>query len=255
MKNNGFYGYTNGITNEKEIENALDGKTFGSLSEHLQNVVHKMFHHIEDGDIIHAERIPGFPKPDLKITVNDESHYLSIKYGASAQVHCEKVEVFVKWLKEHQISERVIQLLLIYQYGDGTTDGNGERRMSQQEVLRVYSKEIAELNEELNKDRFFVRDFVKRVVFEGNDPDKVSADFIYHGDIEEGEICSKESVLSYTKRKRFDRLVNVHIGPVMVRPYARYSKNEERYPEKRHQVTFEWNRMLWDLEYINQWKY
>ena len=255
MKNSGIFGYVNGIQNEKEIMEALDGKSFKELSDHLKKVVQTMFRDIKDDDVIHAEKVPGFAKPDLKISVNDEKHYLSIKFGSSSSLHCEQLEVLINWLSDHGIDDETIDNLLLYHYGDGTRDGSGQRRMPQQEVLRVYSKEVEQLNLKLNSNRFFVRDFVKRVVFDGNDPFKPSADFIYHGDIEEGEICSKEAMLAYCKRKTFHRLINVHIGPVMIRPYARYTSGVETYPEKRQKVAFEWSRIGWDIMYINKWKF
>lgn len=255
MKESGFYGYVNGIRNETEIVGAVNGKKYCDLTDHLRKIINKMFPKIQNGDLISVKKVPGFAKADLEFTVDGESHYLSVKYGASSQVHCEQISIFIEWLKEHNFTQEIIDLFLFYHYGDGTKDGSGIKRMSQKEVLSTYSDYILRLNEALNSDRFVVRDFVKRVVFEGNDILKQNADYIYHGDIEEGEICSKESVLQYVKRKTFSRLINVHIGPIMIRPYARYLSGVETHPEKRHQVTFEWNRMEWDFEYINEWKF
>ena len=221
----------------------------------MKDIIKYMFKNVQDDDVIKAAKVPGFSKPDLKIMINEESHYLSIKYGYACQVHKEELSVFVEWLSDKGVSQRTIDALLTYHYGDGTTDGTGERRMHQQEVLRYYSEAIREMNAVLNQDRFFVRDFVRRVVFDGNEEHKPSADFIYHGDIEEGVICSKSSMLSYIKRKTFERLVNPHIGPIMFRPYARYLSGEETHPEKRHQICFEWYRIEWDIAYIRQYDF
>lgn len=251
----GLHAYQNGINNENELLEAINNKKYSELSEHLQKMIRKMFPKVWLDDLIIVKKVPGFAKADLEFIIHDEHHYLSVKYGNSAQVHTEKLSTFFSFLKEHQFSDELLNNIALYHYGDETTNGTGTYRMNQQEVMRNYASIVEKINEELNLNRYFVRDFVKRVVFIGNDPSKQAADFIYHGDIEEGEICSMESVLQYTKRKTFHRIINAHIGQIMFRPYARYSKGLEKHPEKRHVVVFEWSHLLWDLEFINQWKY
>ena len=255
MQNSGIYGYNNGIRNETEIMDAINGKKYCELSKHLQHIVKEMFSDIENDSVIHVEKVPGFAKPDLKFTVYNESHYLSVKYGTSSQVHCVELEVFVKWLKDHEFSDHIIECFKKYHYGDGTLDGTGEKRMSQQETLNTYKSEIEEINEAFNANRYLVRDLAKLVIFDGNDSNKPSADFIFHGDIEEGEICSMDSVLRYFKTKKADKLITPHFGRIILRPYARYLSGKETYPEKRHKVVFEWCRMIWDLEFIKTWRF
>lgn len=255
MKNTGIDGYLNGIQNETEIMNAINGKKYSELTKHLKHIVKEMFNDVEDGDVVHVEKVPGFAKPDLKFTLYNETHYLSVKFGASSQVHCEELEVFVQWLKDHAFSDHIIDCFKKYHYGDGTLDGSGKRRMGQQEVLNTYKQEIDEINEAFNSNRYLVRDLAKLVVFVGNDPSKPSADFLYHGDIEEGEICSMDSVLRYFKTKKVDKLITPHFGRILLRPYARYLNGNETYPEKRHKVVFEWCRMNWDLEFIKTWRF
>lgn len=255
MKNSGKQGYYNGIRNEYEILEAINGKTFNQLSEHLRYVVKEMFPRIEETNIITVEKVPGFAKPDLKFTVEGESHYLSVKFGGSSQVHCEDLSVFVDWLKQNGFSDHIIELYKKYHFGDGTLDGTGSKRMGQEEVLNSMASEIREINDAFNENRYLVRDLCKRVVFEGNDPLKQSADFLYHGDIEEGEICSMDSVLRYFKTKKNDKLITPHFGRIIVRPYARYINGNESYLEKRFKVVFEWCRMMWDLEFIKEWRF
>lgn len=255
MKNNGAIGYTNGIRNENEIIRAINKKKFSELTPHLKMVVETMFPHIKDNNIIEVSHVDGFAKPDLKFVVDDEEHFLSVKFGMSSQVHCEDLTIFLDWLKRHNIPEYILNCIRKYHYADGTLDGTGKERLSQNRAMIVYEQEIKDINEALNEDRFFVRDLARRVVFDGNDPLKPSADFLYHGDIEEGEICSMESVLRYCKNKRADSIIMPHIGRIMIRPYARYLSGQDTHPEKRHKVVFEWVRMNWDLQYIKQWGY
>lgn len=255
MQNSGIYGYENGIQNENEIMNAINGKKFSELSEHLKYVVKEMFNSIRGEDLIKVEKVPGFAKPDLKFTVLDESHYLSIKFGNSSQLHCEDIDVFVKWLKDNDFSDHIIECFKKYHYADGTLDGTGKKRLGQQEAMEVYQSEVDELNAAFNSNRFLVRDLAKRVIFEGNDPSKPKADFIYHGDIEEGKICPMDTVLNYFKLKRSDKLFTPHFSRILVRPYARYLNNQDTNPDKRHKVVFEWVRMKWDLEFMKHWRY
>ncbi len=255
MENSGIIGYENGMRNETELLEAINGKKLPELSKHLQYIVRTMFKRADMFDTVYVEKVPGFAKPDLKFTIGDEVHYLSVKHGQSSQVHCEDIQTFIKWLRENGMSEHIIECFLKYHYADGTLDGTGKDRMNQNKVMVFYEDEVKEINEAFNENRFFVRDLVKRVVFDGNDPSKPSADFIYHGDIEEGEICSMESVLKYSKQKRCEKLNTPHIGRILIRPYARYLHNQDTHPEKRHKVTFDWIRLEWDLEYIKEWGY
>lgn len=248
-------GYWNGIQNEQEILEAINGKKIQDLSPNLQKLVKKMFRSVDIFETIKVEQVPGFAKPDLKFTIGDESHYLSVKHGLSSQVHCEDISVFIDWLRKNNMSEHIIECYLRYHYADGTLDGSGKKRLSQPEALQVYKDEVEEINQAFNDDRFFVGSLFRRVMFEGNDPSKPAAEFIYHGDKEDGVICSKESVLSYAKTKREAKTKAPHFCKIVVRPYARYVNNDDTYPEKRHKVVFEWIRMRWDLEYINKYRY
>lgn len=237
---------------EIDFIEALNMKNYENLSENLKNLVKIVFPHICEGEKIYAESCDPYGKPDVKLTFRGESHFISLKTNSSKHVHSEALSLFVDQLNNFGISEETINTIRKYHYGDGTINGNGTTRMTYDELFPTMINEIKKANEELNFYNDRMVNIVEKFVFIGNDENKEQADFIYHGSLNFGVICSRKQVVKHLRKRNYDYMRNPHIGPLQFHPYARYASFKERSPYKREIINFIWINFISDLEYISQ---
>ena len=240
-----------GIKFEKIFISAVNNKHFDELSNNLQHIIKVMFPYTFNEGIITACHCDPTGKPDVKIVIGTEEHYLSLKTGSSQAVHCEDFHKFLDKVNKIGVSEKTISTLKRFQYGDGTEDGTGTVRQSFVELFPQMVKEIKDANEELNYSNDRMVEFVDILVFKGNYDEKPSADFIYHGNMDYGVIVSRNQVLKHLRRRNYEYMRNLHIGPIQFHPYARYVDFESNYPEKREKTNFKWVNFESDLYYIS----
>lgn len=241
-----------GIRNEQALIKAINGRTYDELSNNMKCLVDSIYEDIDPHSRFYAEKCDPRGKPDIMITLDSEVHFISVKTGQAEQVHMEDIKKFVLFLRERGISADTQKTILYFQYGDGTLDGTGAVRWSYEELLPRMSKLIEKANEELNKDKELVFAAMDRFVFKGNYKELPEADYIYHGSVNMGVICSKTQIIKHLKRRDFMYMKNLHIGPIQFRPYARFTDFKETHTEKRLVVAFKWVGMQADLDYITE---
>jgi hypothetical protein len=241
-----------GLQNEQDLIKAIDGKTFPQLSNNLKHILKEMFNDVDDTSVFTAYKADPRGKPDIIIVYKRIIHFVSVKSGADETIHSEEVTKFMAFLRENGISSKTQETFLLYQYGDGTTDGTGKVRYSYEELLPKISDRVGEANKELNYDKSFLVRAADRLLWRGNFLELPGADYIYHGNPEYGIICSKAQVEKHLRRKSFSFYHSLHIGPIHPRPYARYIDFSDPYPAKRNVVCFKWVRMIPDLNYISE---
>ena len=76
--------------------------------------------------------------------------YVSLKSGRAESIHQEYIKNFILFLRSLGISKRTQQTILLYQYGDGTMDGSGKRRMKYHEMRTWLDERIKEAKNKLN---------------------------------------------------------------------------------------------------------
>lgn len=242
--------FNTGIQFEKDFIQCLNGKKYSELTENLKNVVKCIFRLVKDEDIILAEECDPYGKPDVKISLNGESHYISLKTNTAKHLHSESLDKFITQLEDYQISKETINTIKKFHYGDGTLNGTGDVRMTYDELFPLMISDIKKANDELNFYNERMVSIVEKFVFVGNN-DRPEADFLYHGSINFGIICSRNQVLKHLRKRNYDYMRNPHIGPLQFHPYARYATFKERNPYKRNIINFVWVNFVSDLEYIS----
>jgi len=241
-----------GFIKEDEMILCLNERKFGDLSNNLKQFVREMYGLVKDDAFIYCERIPGFIKPDFKITCDDISHYVSMKSGTSVILHQEDITKFVNWLKAEGISDSTIETVLLYQFGDGTTDGTGETRYGYTDVQYLYKEKIKEANIELNANKGFVKRVIRRCIFIGTNEEHDEADVLYDGDVNYGVSINQKQLYKYLETKSWSYINNLHIGPLHLRPHARYVGKENVSNENRRKIEFYWPYLLEDMRYISR---
>jgi len=242
---------TIGIQNEENFVKELDNKLFGELNKNLQMFLFYLFPNIDKTARFHCYMTENFCKPDIVIYQNDQYRYVSVKYGQAETVHNENIMTFIEFLRDCQISEETIESYLLYHFGDGTKDGTGKRRMDSVETRFTYDDRIKKMNEEFNSSKAFIKGFADRTMFQGVNPQASRADYLYHGDPDKGVFISRDQVMKHIDRKDWSFMNRcVHIGPLIVRPHARYAGKEILNEKHRHTVAVNYPGIVSDMLYI-----
>ena len=156
------------------------------------------------------------------------------------------------FLRQFDISVETQKTLLLYQYGDGTMDGSGEKRMTYHEVYDWLHTHIERANKELNGRFDIIISTFERVLFQGVDPTVQSAEYIYFGTADYGILVSRKQLEHHLKTKEWGWYDNFHIGPILFKPHARYANKAIVSDERRREITFYWPKMQADLIYIGK---
>ena len=243
--------YTNhGFENEANIEKAFHGKKFKDLNPNLKAVATKLFGELSDDDEFECHQTNEFIKPDIVLSCKGKDCFISIKFERSIGMHMEFIDTFVNFLRSINISENTIDTILLYQFGDGTKDGSGGKRMNYGEIFKQLESDIAKANYELNDHLSIINQVIDRVIFQGVDPVAEPAEYIYVGTVESGQIISKKQVKSLLRNKNWHYYDNLHIGPIMLRPHARYSNKTIVSEKSRRQIICYWARFVDDVSYM-----
>lgn len=244
--------YNKGELKESQIVSMINGFTFSSLNENLQHLVRFIFPKAKEDDIVYAQQIEGTMKPDFSITINGETHYISMKSGINCIVHQEYINNFINLLKSYGVDDYALKTILYFQYGDGTLDGSGKERMSYPTLRKKLEKAFVRANYELNLNRKMMIELVDRFLFKGSKEEYIPADYLYHGSVDFGIIISRTQVLKYLENKNWDFYEALHIGPILFRPHARYYKKVVKSVSYRLRVEFYWPNIYENMFYIKK---
>lgn len=237
---------------EEELAIALNDKKVKDLSKNLKDMLRCLFGALDYEEIVSCKLTDGSIKPDIIITYKKINKGVSIKSGRAEIVHNEKIANFLNYLKEKGISDKTLETIALFHFGDGTTDGNGNYRLPYDKVYQMYKERISEANIELNKDIDFVKEVVTRLVFKGANEDNIEADAIYFGDQEEGVLATKRQILKNLQRRPFDFYENLHIGPILIRPDSRYVDKEIADKKKRLRIIAYWPHLQSEIDFVSK---
>ena len=241
-----------GKQKETEMVNELNEKKYEELTDNCKNFIEGIFGKVKDDDLILCRQIDGYTKPDFFVKIDDYIHYVSMKSGSATQVDEENIKDFIIFLRSIGISNHTLATILYFQYGDGTKDGTGKERIEHDKLNVILGKRIKDANKELNSNPKIVEKVITRCLFQGNNDDYIPAEYIYHGDKNYGVIVSKKQIFAHLKKRSWKWVDNLHIGPLLIRPHARYYKKEIKNESYRHKVEIYWPRLPFDLDYISK---
>ena len=241
--------HNRGFVFEHNFIDALDGEIFEDLPNNLRHLIRFMFPKVKKKRV-KCEKYDPRAKADVAITLGGEKKLLSLKTGNAVAIHAEDIKKFILFLRAEGISVETQKTILLFQYGDGSLNGNGGKRLPYEKILPMLSERIQRANEELNEDKDLLFKFMDRVFFKGNYKELEPWDYIYHGNLDYGVICSKEQIKKHLKRREYAFIRNLHIGPVHFGPKVRYLSGEGMHPEDRNIVNFKWVGLEADLAYI-----
>lgn len=239
-----------GILREDEFVYFLNHKKAKDLSPHLKFVLEVLFGIVDPSKTVFCKKTTGWIKPDIIIKHLKVEKAVSIKTGISTSLQREDIKSFILYLREQGISNRTQQTILLFHYGDGTNNGAGEKRFTSEEIKSMIPNRIKQANEELNRNKEFVKRFVKRVMFEGNRKDTRAADAIHYGNYKEGVVVTPLQIEKHIEKSDWDRYQTIHIGPILISPSTRKEGIDDKTTKKREEVQLYWPKLGSELKYI-----
>jgi len=240
-----------GFVVEDKFVEAINDKNISELSDNLKHFVTFAFPTMDKNEKLKCAKPDTLIKPDICIYQKNNFNFVSIKSGLCEQLHTESLFTFIDFLKSQKIDKETIETYLLYQYGDGTTDGTGKTRMSSVETKLKFNERIQKMNAVFNKNKHFIKAFADRVMFQGVNPEADRAEILYHGDIDYGVFIGRSQMLKHIDHRTWYYMDKcVHIGPFVVRPKARYSNVEIKNENSRHVINVSYPRLIYDMQYI-----
>ncbi len=239
-----------GLLVEKEMIEALNKKRYMNLSPNLKTFIRDMFGVVKPLEKIKCAKCEEYIKPDIVVSIKNRKRYVSIKSGKASTMHCELICTVVPYFRSIGISEKNLKTLCLYQFGDGTYDGSGKYRLDYHETFRWLADKIRVFNDEVNENMEIVLKIVKKFLFQGVKNDTPMVDYIYAGDIDFGCAVSRTQINTHLKIKSYCFYENIHIGPLLIRPHAKYAHAKIRSEYSHQRVDFYWPKFEEDVKYI-----
>ncbi len=222
------------------------------MNNNIRFLLRNLYGPLDEDEFVHCCKTDDSFKVDLIITYKGIVKNVSIKTGRAEIVHNEILNNFVAFLENEGISESTIRTIRLFHYGDGTIDGTGKNRMSYLEIASLLKDDIEQANSELNYRKEFVLKTIYHCVFKGAKKENPEIDAIYFGTKDYGIMATKKQIITHIRKRNFGFYENLHIGPLLLRPDARYSRKEIVDERKRNRIVLYWPNLNADIEYISK---
>ena len=241
-----------GILVEDEILTGLNNKRVSEINNNLRFLIRSLYGPLEDDEIVTCSKTDDSFKVDLIIGYKGVNKNVSVKTGRAQIVHNEILDNFTQFLANEGVSQETIDTIRLFHYGDGTTNGTGEQRFSYLKVAATLEERIKKANEELNYRKELVLKTMYHCVFKGAGEDNPLIDAIYFGTKDYGIMATRKQIIKHITKRNFAFYDNLHIGPLLLRPDARYVNKKIEDERKRNRIVAYWPNMNADIEYISK---
>jgi len=218
------------------------------MNENMKLFLKEIFIEDIENHKIRAYKFAENYKPDIIITANGISKYISIKNGECNSVHQEHIYSFIYFLETNNIPKEIAKKLLEFHFNDGTINGSGKVRKNANDFLEKEQQWIQKINKELNKESI-KKELIKRILFKGEFFSIPQVDYIYYGNVEKGYWASKDSITNYLS-STYTFTSSIHISKLYYQSLHRNLKYDKYYEYKRYYVQFKWYSIKEDLKRI-----
>lgn len=240
----------NGYQNEHEFSKYLNGRRVKFLNPLFKKMIFTLFDNVVDNDIIRTYIDYENRKYDLVIKVNNEIKKISIKKGFKNSVHVEGIYSFVKFLKDCNLSNEVIDEYLKYHFADGSTDGNGRYRVSAEKYKEINQWKVDYINEKFNNEKI-IRKIVYRFILQGRNSNDLIDGLIY-GNVDDFMFLTSNDIMNMIINKKDIYSTGVHFSSLTCQPMNRCLNYNKVYESKRYCVQIKWYNLLDEaIEYSN----
>ena len=234
-----------GFKNEYDFVIAINNKKVNELNPMLQDLIYTIFNNIKDNEIIKAWRNHYNQKTDVLIKIGNAIKGISIKLGSRNSVHTEHINEFIKFLREHNISQNVIDKYLKFHYADGTNNNTGINRLSLEEYKVNHQKEIDDINY-CFMDKKLIIDAINRFVIRGTNSEyDISA--IILGTPNDFLWLKSEDIINILLFHASSYCTSPHFSNLVCQPIARCINHNQKYEKFRNYVQIKWYSLFDDI--------
>lgn len=246
-----FGDNSDGFANENEIIDYLNTqKLYDNLNTNMKEFLSFLFSTDLKGSKISAFKPTGMVKPDVAITINGITKYVSVKKGSGNSVHQEQLSLFEMFLKSNSVTPQIITYLKEFHYGDGSTDGSGSTRVSASDWLSNNNKKMIEINKAF-KDECLLKKVFDRVLFVGNVSPAPVVDSMFHGNVERALWASREEITNYLLKVN-NTSSTIHFSNLTYQVWNRNLNFNPDTANRRHVMQMKWASLTDDLALIKR---
>lgn len=239
------YGYQNEI----DFVHHFNGKFLFELDNNSQKFLKELFKdNIDNSEKIKCWKNKMLQKTDIFIKYKNYIKNVSLKCGKSNSVHHEQLQEFRRYLEKINISYKIIEYYVSYQYGY-KRDNDGsimfDKILSAEEYKKLYQDEINVFNNAINKTRIIV-DMVDRFLIRGRNSD-YDIDALVCGTIDDYVWILKYDLYDLILSKRSLDFTSPHIACITLGPKKRNLIAKPNYRGERYIVCARWNFIREDI--------
>ena len=235
----------NGFQNESEFVTYLNNRKVNKLNPLFQDLITTLYSNLTGEEIISCKLNSNLQKADIYITINNITKGVSIKKGVKNSVHIEPINDFIKFLKSNQLKEDVIEEILKYHYGDGTTNGTGKKRISSEEYKKFHQDKLDNINKYFNQENI-IKAAVNRFVLIGNN-NNVSIDALIYGVIDDFIWITKEEITKIVLSNKNIKKTGLAFGSLFYQPMNRCLNYNPKYEYSRNYIQIKWYHLSDDI--------
>ncbi len=235
---------SHGFRNADDISRYLNGIRVRNLNKSLLGMINTIFKGVALTDIIECRRLKPSCKPDIQIKIGNTVKTVSIFVGSGNSVHQENFISFLNFCREKlQITKDEEDSIRWIFYGDYTYDGTGsiENRISNSRtILNEFPLQASIAQSFFDRNR---RVIARRFLITGKDESGNSADYVFHGNIEDGICVSYEHILDYIESYNEKKAGLLSIGPLSFQMWNRNLSGVSKNEYKRNSLQIKWPSM------------
>lgn len=235
----------NGIDNEIEFVNYLNGKVVSELNPIFRNFIDEVFNFPSDSSVIKCIKNKYNQKADIFIKIDNVIKGFSIKKGMKNSVHVERITDFIHFLIENKVSREIVIEYLKSHYADGTTNGKGLNRLSAKDYRENNQDKIDKINEILNDEKILNKAITRFITRGNNSNYDISA--IIYGEIDDFIWITREDIFNIILLKKDDYSSAVHFGPLVCQPKNRCLNYNPKYENDRFCIQIKWYSLFDDI--------
>lgn len=231
-----------GFDNEYEFVKYLNNKKVCELNPLFKNFIDSLFPSVKDNYIIRSWRNHYKQKTDIFVKIDGKIKGVSIKKGMKNSMHVERISDFIHFLIENKVDREIVIEYLKYHYADGSTNGEGNNRISVEEYKKNNQDCIDKINKAFNNEKI-LRNAIDRFVIKGKNS-KYYIDAIVCGEVDNFVWITKDDIVKVILSKKDDYSTGVHFGSLSCQPKNRNLVNNSKYEKDRYCVQIKWYNLF-----------
>lgn len=235
-----------GFINENEMVAYLNNKKISELNNNMKSFIMSIFDNVTLDSLIKAGKIGGQVKPDCFVEIDNVRKNISLKMGSGNSVHQEPLSLFCAFLESNGVSDSSVNTIKLFNYADGTIDGEGVHRVNASQFCLNNPILINECNQEINNNEELMIKLFNRFLFKGVLALNPVVDVAYHGTIDEGLWATREEIIEFLLQEKTEHK-GIFFSNLSYQVWNRCLNYNPKTENRRHTMQVKWSSMVRDV--------